>query len=570
MKLSKLLLSITISIATSLSTNCMEKVIIDPKVQKLKNIGAMARLYDVDRARAQVDKQIQAPARVLCLFDIPREVMPNILFYVFQTPQDFTDNPRYFPGMPALGWMPMVGGNNGWGIIEVRQSYCMMRLTCQFLRNHIDALENVVGFQQKYLRRLVRKSVHSQYVSELAVSPFPQRIVQVLPPPPLGTVNVVPPLTPANLPAAPQFPENMFLHHFGLITLDGQENLEGIQRFKKNHGSFFKAWASKRFEFIFDQAYYGAQVQILCLPQNTTNHSLAGFPLKVIPIVPSLPPFLINFDQPAALGNMLVSFPTQLLTLKYLCILGLNANQLESIPPEIGELTSLRSLQLCQNHIRILPDEIGKLVNLENLELSWNQLTTLPASLGNCKNLGRFKLPNPAQPAQPGLHYTFDLSNNCLRSIPKELGKLTSVDKLCLSFNELEELPDEMVGMKSLKVLDLANNRFLELPKVIGLLAGSLQRVDLSCNPFNYYPLETWTKLNASGKPGPFAGDREWNNSMIVVALEAKPIWLEATPGMSIKAKGSKVVFERLQLPHHAPAPGAVNFKCHFCQSYGN
>jgi len=63
-----------------------------------------------------------------------------------------------------------------------------------------------------------------------------------------------------------------------------------------------------------------------------------------------------------------------------------------------------------------LPPELGQLTNLRTLNVTFNSLTGLPPELGQLANL-----------------QTLDLSDNNLEGLPSELGQLTNLRRLSLS-----------------------------------------------------------------------------------------------------------------------------------------
>ncbi|WP_107666955.1 leucine-rich repeat domain-containing protein, partial [Cyanothece sp. BG0011] len=66
-------------------------------------------------------------------------------------------------------------------------------------------------------------------------------------------------------------------------------------------------------------------------------------------------------------------------------------------------------LKLWDKNLNSLPPEIGQLTNLTSLNLSFNQLTDLPPEIGQLTNLT-----------------SLDLSFNQLTDLPPEIGQLTN------------------------------------------------------------------------------------------------------------------------------------------------
>ena len=73
--------------------------------------------------------------------------------------------------------------------------------------------------------------------------------------------------------------------------------------------------------------------------------------------------------------------------------LDLSGMALTELPPELWELKNLKVLKLGyeytgeKNQLKEIPNEIGQLTQLTELNLSYNQLNTLPDSLGQLTQL---------------------------------------------------------------------------------------------------------------------------------------------------------------------------------------
>jgi len=111
-----------------------------------------------------------------------------------------------------------------------------------------------------------------------------------------------------------------------------------------------------------------------------------------------------------------------------------------------------------------IPSEIGNLTSLTQLDLSYNQLTDIPSEIENLTNL-------------TGLY----LYGNQLTDIPSEIGNLTSLTQLDLSYNQLTDIPSEIGNLTSLTQLDLSYNQLTDIPSEIGNLTN-LNYLYLSSN----------------------------------------------------------------------------------------
>ena len=102
---------------------------------------------------------------------------------------------------------------------------------------------------------------------------------------------------------------------------------------------------------------------------------------------------------------------------------------------------------------QVVPACIGRLTALQALDLSDNQLTSVPAEIGQLTSLE-----------------VLYLANNQLTSLPAEIWQLTSLTYLNLSYTTLTSLPAEIGQLTSLTVLDFEANQLTSLPAEIGQL----------------------------------------------------------------------------------------------------
>lgn len=198
-------------------------------------------------------------------------------------------------------------------------------------------------------------------------------------------------------------------------------------------------------------------------------------------------------------NNLFGIIPRELGSLSELEELYLQSNRLRgAIPEELEQLNNLTRLVLFDNRLGStagighpsgvtisseIPPELGNLTHLEELDLSYNQLTgQIPSTLGELTRLT-----------------TLDLSQNQLSgAIPPALGSLTRLTTLDLSHNGLTGgIPTSLGNIANLNRLVLAGNqlgyptgaqfssRFIleEIPADLGRLR-QLRTLDLSDNGF--------------------------------------------------------------------------------------
>jgi GTPase SAR1 family protein len=168
--------------------------------------------------------------------------------------------------------------------------------------------------------------------------------------------------------------------------------------------------------------------------------------------------------------------------------LAVRSERLEALPAWLGELTRLMELRVGgwwefaekEMHycpLRDLPKEVGQLTRLQQLDLSYcSGLTVLPAGLGALTRLQEL-----------------DLSEcSGLTALPVELGVLTRLQKLIMvECSGLTALPAGLGALTRLQKLDLSYCSGLKaLPVELGALTG-LQKLDLSgCSGLTALPVE--------------------------------------------------------------------------------
>jgi len=158
-----------------------------------------------------------------------------------------------------------------------------------------------------------------------------------------------------------------------------------------------------------------------------------------------------------------------------------------------------KELALRSQGITELPPEIGSLTNLTSMDLSYNQLSALPPEIGSLTNLTEL-----------------NLSGNQLSALPPEIGRLTNLVTLDLGLgvpawllvldsetdtpNRLVALPSEIGALTNLTTLDLQGIGLRALPPEIRNLTN-LKELHLWDNPDLGIPPEITGGLLKPGDP---------------------------------------------------------------------
>lgn len=136
-------------------------------------------------------------------------------------------------------------------------------------------------------------------------------------------------------------------------------------------------------------------------------------------------------------------------------------------------------LSISRYKLDYLSADIGQLTRLTKLDLSWNHLTSLPSEIGNLSKIR-----------------DLNLSNNQLSSLPAEIGQLVNLERLDVNNNKLISLPAQIHQLVNLKELNISNNEIEDFPLQITELI-SLITLQLSNNKLKSLPskIENLIKL---------------------------------------------------------------------------
>ena len=174
--------------------------------------------------------------------------------------------------------------------------------------------------------------------------------------------------------------------------------------------------------------------------------------------------------------------------LKGISRLDLSAS-LTQFPEEIFDLAdSLEVLNLSGNQLSDLPQDLHRLHRLQVLFCSNNNFEHVPESVGRCQSLRMVGFKSnrirelSARALPPRLRWLI-LTDNCLGTLPDELGDCTDLQKLMLAGNRLRELPASLARLHKLELLRIAANQLAALPEFL-LQLPSLAWLAHGGNPF--------------------------------------------------------------------------------------
>jgi hypothetical protein len=165
------------------------------------------------------------------------------------------------------------------------------------------------------------------------------------------------------------------------------------------------------------------------------------------------------------------------------------AASLMKFPIEIFELAdSLEILNLSDNNLRSLPADLGRLHQLKIIFLSNNDFEEVPAVLADCPNLSMV-----------------GFKSNKIRVVDENILPL-GVRWLILTDNKLERLPNSIGQLQSLQKLMLAGNQLRSLPDEMAA-CQNLELIRLAANRLEFLPTWLFTLprlswLAYAGNPG--------------------------------------------------------------------
>lgn len=166
-------------------------------------------------------------------------------------------------------------------------------------------------------------------------------------------------------------------------------------------------------------------------------------------------------------------------------IVSLRDLKLYSLPEEMFEDSCCRNIKVADiggNRLKRVPEKVCVLSSLQKLRLSSNQLDDEGVPWNSLATL-----PNLSVLA---------LESNLITKIPDSIGKFVSLETLRLGNNRIDQLPDSVLGcLVRLRALDLHNNCLTSLPATLSD-CSLLEEMDCSMNQIREVPKEFGKLVN--------------------------------------------------------------------------
>ncbi|KAJ5403916.1 Leucine-rich repeat typical subtype [Penicillium cosmopolitanum] len=207
---------------------------------------------------------------------------------------------------------------------------------------------------------------------------------------------------------------------------------------------------------------------------NLSNNSFDMENIQVVIEIPTL------VDLKLANNKLEGSLTGDISRLQQLEALDLRGNALTSLPKELAHLTNLKLLDVGENNLASLPFAALSKVPLRTLNAPKNTLqgTLIPESVDRLENLQILNVAGNSievfaandNLALPELQSLF-IGINRIKYLPR-VSAWQNLTVLSAEDNSIAELPDGLVGLKSLKNVDLTGNNITRLDEKIGLLEG--------------------------------------------------------------------------------------------------
>lgn len=143
-------------------------------------------------------------------------------------------------------------------------------------------------------------------------------------------------------------------------------------------------------------------------------------------------------------------------------ILDLSNKGITQVTADIYDMTGTTDLILSNNNIRTLPSQMGRMTNIVIFRIDHNLLEG--SLIGEIRQMSKLK--------------HLDVSYNKMTGMPAEIGQLSYLETLNYSYNDITGLPNELANLKNnLKEFNLTGNPLSK--DTISKLSASLPNTNI-------------------------------------------------------------------------------------------
>ncbi|WP_411734975.1 leucine-rich repeat domain-containing protein [Paenibacillus sp. M2] len=163
-------------------------------------------------------------------------------------------------------------------------------------------------------------------------------------------------------------------------------------------------------------------------------------------------------------------------------VLNISSHYLKEIPERIRELKHLKRLTIFEQDIYTLPPALFELTSLEELEIMTADLEGIHRDIGKLKQLRELRIYCGSSYHVPTGWKPKEKSDLGLKHIPAEIGELSELVSLDISYSGIREIPPELEQLKKLRYLSITNSLIEGMPDIVKRMTW-LQSVNLNSTP---------------------------------------------------------------------------------------
>lgn len=163
-------------------------------------------------------------------------------------------------------------------------------------------------------------------------------------------------------------------------------------------------------------------------------------------------------------------------------VLNISSHFLKEIPERIRELTHLKRLTIFEQDVYTLPPALFELTSLEELEIMTADLEGIHQDIGKLKQLRELRIYCGSSYHVPTGWKPKEKSDLGLKHIPAEIGELSELVSLDISYSGIREIPPELEQLKKLWYLSITNSLIEGMPDIVKRMTW-LQSVNLDSTP---------------------------------------------------------------------------------------